>query len=400
MRQKVIVLGSNYSSLLGMIRCVGLAGHEVIVVKSYMNEKIKKREIESKSKYVSRYLFIKDADREGLTNLLINEFGDITPKPILIPIMDDMLMSIDLYYDKLKQHFHLPNINNKAGNIIQLMNKSFQKELAQKKGLKIAKEWIIQIDNKNYSIPKDIEYPCFPKAQTSVYGGKTFMKKIESQEDLQVLLNEISERWKFCTVLIEEFINIEKEYATVGLCINDKVYLPEVIELKEQGSGVHKGVCMQGNVYPFSKFHDLEVLFVNFMKGLNFIGLFDIDFYYANGQYYFNELNLRSGASGYSLIHYNINLPQILINYYQTGDLPPSPSFNSQYSFFSEKVAFEAYLSGYINWQKYKDLKNKSDFYLIQSKDDIVPYISFKQKIFISLIKRCMKFILTKHKRI
>lgn len=394
MNQKVIVLGSNYSSLLGMIRCVGLAGHEVIVVKSYKNEKTKKRDIESKSKYVSKYLFIKDADREGLTNLLIKEFGNITPKPILIPIMDDMLMSIDLYYDRLKQHFHLPNINDNAGNINQLMNKSYQKELALKKGLKIAKEWIIQISNKKFSIPKDIEYPCFTKAQTSVYGGKTFMQKNENQEDLEVLLNEISERWNSCTVLIEEFINIEKEYATVGLCINDNVYLPEVIELKEQGYGVHKGVCMQGNVYSFSKFHELEVLFTNFMRDLNFTGLFDIDFYYANGEYYFNELNLRSGASGYSLIYYNINLPQILINYHQTGELPTSPSFNSQYSFFSEKVAFEAYLSGYINWQKYIELKKRSDFFLIYSKDDIIPYIFFKKKVVVSKFKRWIKKIL------
>lgn len=394
MNQKVIILGSNYSSLLGMIRCAGIAGHEVIVIKSYTNEKCKYKDIDSKSKYVSRYLFIKDADRKGLTDLLIEEFANISPKPILIPIMDDMLMSIDLYYDKLKQYFHLPNIDNKAGNIIQLMNKSFQKELAFKKGLKIAKEWIIEITNKKFSIPIDIEYPCFTKAQTSVYGGKTFMQKNNNKEELEILLNEVSERWNTCTVLVEEFIKIEKEYATVGLCINDRVYLPEVIELKEQGAGVHKGVCMQGRVYPFSEYPELEKSFTNFIKGMNFIGLFDIDFYYANGEYYFNELNLRSGASNFALMSQNINLPKILINYYQTGELPASPVFNCQYNFFSEKVAFEAYLSGFITWQKYKDLKQASDFYLLHFKDDIFPYLYFKKKVFINKLKKQLKKIL------
>ena len=46
-----------------------------------------------------------------------------------------------------------------------------------------------------------------------------------------------------------------------------------------------------------------------FVKSLHFCGLFDIDFYERDGVFYFNELNLRFGASGYAVTHSGINLP-------------------------------------------------------------------------------------------
>ena len=75
---QVVVLGRNYSSLLGMIRAVGYAGYEVTVINTVKkinnNFNIKNlarriifgRPIESSSKFVKKTLYAIEPDRENL----------------------------------------------------------------------------------------------------------------------------------------------------------------------------------------------------------------------------------------------------------------------------------------------------------------------------------------------
>ncbi len=54
MTERVVVIGRNYTSRLGMIRAVGMAGYEVIVIKT--NGTSESKDIEAHSKYVKDYL--------------------------------------------------------------------------------------------------------------------------------------------------------------------------------------------------------------------------------------------------------------------------------------------------------------------------------------------------------
>ena len=391
MKQSVVILGGNYASLLGMIRAAGLANCNITLIKTYIGKKPKT--IELNSKYIKKIYFIKDADREGLIHLLLNNCLIPNEKVILLPINDDTTMTIDLYQKQLKDYFYFPTINNESGAITRFMNKSIQKQVAIQVGLNVPNGWSISVNNGQHCIPDNINYPCFTKAETSVYGGKTFLNKCNTGEELKEILNKVSQKWN-CNVLVEEYIDIEKEYAVVGCSINKKVYIPGVIYLKEQGKGGHKGVAMLGEILPNKHFHDILKLLTDYIKQINYTGLFDIDFYYSNGKYYFNELNLRCGASCFAFTYKGINIPKFLIDQYNINNNIPEIYVDQPYSFFNEKVGLEAYISDFISWSEYQDYSNKGNIHSIKYKSDSKPWLAFQQIVLKSRIKKTIIFIL------
>lgn len=390
MKPKVIILGGNYASLLGMIRATGIIGCDITVIKTFIKKK--KKGIEYCSKYVNRYFFVKDADRAGLVDLLLTKCVDYNQKVILIPTNDDTTMTIDLHQDILKKHFICPTINNIPGAITQLMNKSKQKEIANKVGLNTPKGTLVTLKDGKYKIEDEIIYPCFTKAEVSVYGGKTFMKKCNNESELIKTLDIASKRWD-CNVLIEEYINIEKEFAVVGCSFGNIVYIPGVIYLELQGDGDHKGVAMTGKIEPIEKHIDIINLITEFIKEIKYEGLFDVDFYFSKGKYYFNELNLRCGASCFAFTYKGINIPEKIINYY-TSKANNYPTVDYEFAFVNEKVCLESYTSNYISWNKYKEIIKSKGVHSIENSNDINPGITFNRLLIKHRVKKFAKHVL------
>ena len=327
---QVVVMGRNYSSLLGMIRAVGVSDCEITLVKTISKTSKKNglksffknffigKPLETQSKYVKKILYAIEPDRESLINVLLNEFFDTKNKVILLPTDDFTASTIDLYQDKLQDKFLFPNILNTKEKIVELMDKDIQKEIAYKNGLNVAKGYVINSNKGKYLLPDDLVYPVFTKPQTSFKGNKDYMKKCEDENELRKFLNDIFE-YKECPILVEQYIEIEKEYAILGCSYNKKIVMPAIIEMIKSGSGSHKGVTMVGKVLPLDIESELYKKLELFMKSLDFNGLFDIDLYQSNSRVYFNELNLRFGASGYAITQSGVNLPEIFIkNLYQT----------------------------------------------------------------------------------
>ena len=79
---KVVVIGRNYTSRLGMIRALGKCGYDIYVInttkKSY-------KEIDASSRYVSKYLFAPEPDRSILVGTILS-LASKTEKLVLIPV--------------------------------------------------------------------------------------------------------------------------------------------------------------------------------------------------------------------------------------------------------------------------------------------------------------------------
>lgn len=382
---KTVVLGRNYTSLLGMIRAVGKAGCDVTVIKSVrsfpkksLKSFLKGAPIESKSKYVKKYLYTIESDREALINLILKECTEENEKVILLPTDDFTASTIDLYQDTLRDKFLFPNIMGKQGAVVKLMDKEYQKSLAAKLGLTVAKDWTIKIDNGEFTIPDDIVYPCFTKPEISFLGNKRCMKRCDNREELAEVLKEVAKEGN-CPMLVEEYIEIENEYAVLGCCCKNKVIMPGIIKLLKSGNGAHKGVTMLGKIMCFDDFGNLYQDLYGFMQSLNFKGLFDIDFYENQGVYYFNELNLRFGASGYAITMSDINLPEIFINYLLNKNIPSDLPEIKKYKFANEKVNLEDFDAGFISWKEYKKTYEEADYRFILSSEDPKPYKVFKR---------------------
>ena len=213
MKQRVVVIGRNYTSRLGMIRAVGMAGYDVTVIRTHGLPSTK--EIDGYSKYVKEYLFAKEPNRDELISLLLT-LKSSYEKTIIIPVDDYAASTIDEHVDLLKSDFLFPSINLEQGAVNRLMDKNLQKQLARQTGLSVSEGWVVDINNHSYTLPSDIVYPVFPKPQISFRGNKRCMRKCSNELALRSVLNEVACQ-RDCPMLLERYIEIDKEYALLGV---------------------------------------------------------------------------------------------------------------------------------------------------------------------------------------
>ena len=117
---KVVIIGRNYTSRLGMIRAIGSAEHEVYVI---CTNKSTKSGIDKKSRFVQGYYSAHEPNREELIQTLFSLRKQLTGSIILIPIDDYAASTIDENINRLKGLFLFPNINMQPGAINRLMDK-------------------------------------------------------------------------------------------------------------------------------------------------------------------------------------------------------------------------------------------------------------------------------------
>ena len=392
MKQKVVIIGRNYTSRLGMIRAAGMAGYDVAVIKT--NGLPESKDIDAYSKYVTDYLYAKEPHRDELMSVLFSLKTDKN-KTIIIPVDDYSASTIDENLDLLKADFLFPNIKMKQGAINYLMDKNVQKKLASQAGLNVTKGWVVGIDNRHYSLPSDIVYPVFPKPQISYKGDKRCMIRCNNETELRRVLDDVASQ-RDCPMLLEQFVEIEKEYALLGVSNGKDVIMPAMIQMLKSGSGAHRGVTMVGQVLSTDQYQEFIDQLKEFISSLHYCGLFDIDIYECNGHLYFNELNLRYGASGYAITVSGINLPQYFVSALNGQKWDHSDYVIKESIFINEKVAFEDYCNGYISHSTYKECIAKTDCCFVKSDNDINPYVAFISRNFSfkKRVKRLIKSIL------
>lgn len=373
MSNKVVVIGRNYTSRLGMIRAVGMAGYDVTVIKT--NGLPETKDIDAFSKYVKEYLYAKEPNREELISVLMTLKSD-KGKVVVIPVDDYAASTIDENIDLLKDNFLFPNINMEQGAINRLMDKDFQKRLARQAGLNVADGWVVNIKNHTYTLPSDIVYPVFPKPQISFKGNKRCMRKCDNETELRQVMDEVASQ-RDCPILLEQYIKIDKEYALLGVSNGVDVIIPAMIQMLESGRGAHHGVTLQGRIFPVYTHEKFVNQLKQYVQGLDFSGLFDIDVYESEGFLYFNELNLRFGASGYAITASGINLPYLFLENingvcWNLTDMQVKESI-----FVNEKVAYDDYYNGYISITDYQKRISQSNIRFIKSTEDNGPYEKF-----------------------
>lgn len=393
----VAIIGRNYTSRLGMIRAVGKLGHHVIVIKTtrVLPQKYRgAKDIDGYSRYVDNYLYALEPDRNNLLKVILSLKKTTSEKVILIPVDDYAASTIDENIEILKESFLFPNIGMQQGAVNSLMDKRTQKRVAYASGLNVAGGWTIYIKDGKYSIPDDIRYPCFPKPQISFMGDKRCMRKCSNKEELKTVMDEVASQ-RDCPMLIEEFFDIDKEYATLGFSDGKTVVLPAMLRMLQDGRGPHKGVTLQGEVIPSCEFEEYFRQLRELILDTGFIGLFDVDSFESGGKLYFNELNLRFGASGYSITYMGVNLPHLLINHLLGLENDYSKCQIRQKAIFvNEKVVNDDYEEGYIDKRMFADYLNSACFRFIQSESDPMPWQMFHIQRRLRYFKNAIKRII------
>ena len=276
MKQKVVIIGVSYSSRLALARSIGVLGCDITVV-AWGSSDHEKKPIDGYSKYVSRVLFCPKEEKPFI-DLLIAKCVDPAQKVVLVPDCDFSVTMVDLHQDELKPYFLMPHINHRQGAIVEWSEKLRQKQLAAKLGMNVAGATVIDIKDSKYTITDGISYPCFPKALASVAGGKAGMFRCDNKEDLNRALQDIITKKKVdAKVMIEDYMEIEKEYAVLGFSDGKNVSIPGVILFVVE-SKTQKGIALQGKIMPVSGFEVIIESFKKFILETGLVGLFDIDF--------------------------------------------------------------------------------------------------------------------------
>ena len=390
MKQKVIVIGHGYTSRLAIIRSVGMAGYDVDVVVIYGTKRPTKRPIDCYSKYVNDVLYSPSGDEEALVQLLLDTYKDSFPKPILVPESDFAVKVTDNHLNRLKKHFWVPNIDNKEGAVVAWMDKQKQKEQARAVGLTVAECTRITIADGKYTIPAEVKYPCFPKP---VDGGKKGLGRCDNKEELDKALCRMA-AIRDMDVMIEDFLDIDKEYALVGFSNGKDVIIPAILHNEQMAHGSHFGVAKAGKVLPVTGYEPLIEQFKQLILSIGFVGLFDIDFLECQGKFYFDEINLRFGGSGYAVTKAGCNLPAMMADYFIGKNRNNSYCLTVPMSFTNERTCLDDWYYGFTSFRDYQNVVEHADICFVKDKDDTAPYKAYTIHLRKMQLKHYFKLII------
>ena len=385
-KPRVVIAGRNYCSNLCMARSIGKAGYEVEVLRIFQTRPkwfnlMSYMRPDAYSQYIKGYhVLISRRKSKAIVRKLI-QIADPYRKMLLIPA-DDLVANVaDEYMAKLGKYYVMPNVNDTPGEIGRLMGKDVQKQLAREFGLPVINSCSIQAFKGNFTIPETVTYPCFIKPNISKDSSKSKMRRIDSEEELRDTLTEYSKS-KAVDMLVEDFIDIGREYSILGLSTRDGVVSPGFFGVLEGGHGPHRGVAMTGELIPPQVQQELIDRISAFIGTLGYNGLFDVDLIEdKNGKMYFVELNLRYGASGYAVTESGANLPGMFADYMLQGKPIDMNCAVKEYGkpFISEKIMVEEYVNGYITAEERKKHFKNVDIHFVYDDVDKAAYRHFKK---------------------
>ena len=389
MTHRVVIIGQFFNNRLAILRPLGELGYDISVIAL---ESKKRRNIDSYSRYVSNYYLCSKDSADELLAIILTKCEDENQKVILIPIDDFSVYVLDSNYAKLKQNFILPNIHDRQGAVVEWMDKDKQKGLAREIGLPVADSKSLRIVNGIYNIPSDILYPCFIKPQSFTLKAKKVLHRCDNEKDLKKTLDSLCCQYANIVVMIEDYKQIEREYAAVGVSNGKEVIIPGVIEIMSMGRGAGSGVAKTGRIVPTTEYERLIEKFKNFVQKIGFVGIFDIDFYLCDNQFYFGELNLRYGGSGFVIFKKGINLPGMLVRSLLGESIDKMQKYIvSSSTYTNEKVCLGDWYGCYITTKEYYNAIKSSDFQLISDEGDPEPERTFKRYFAKMFIKRIFK---------
>lgn len=395
--RKVVIIGQGYTGRLSIVRSVAELGCDITLIALlphhfFQKAERKPKQLDSFSKYVSRTIYSENYNETMLVDILKNECVDPTQKTFVFPDNDFSAAAIDNHRNELKDHFFIPHIQDRQGAVEEWMDKIRQKEAARTVGLKVADAIVIDVKDRHFQIPDTVTYPCFAKPLVSIVGGKSGLAKCSSKEDLKKHLEFLLTLRDDIRVLVEDFKEIDREFATLGFSDGGAVFIPGVLELLHVGHGSHFGVALQGRIFPADGFEALIEKFKELVRMIGFVGIFDVDFYESKGEFYFCELNLRFGGSGYAFTKMGVNLPAMMIKYFEGESLDACDSVvRGSARYFNERMAVDDWYGGYLSTNDYYRLRDESKIKFVADDEDPKPQKVLDREFRIKWLKKTIK---------
>ena len=399
MKQRVLIIGNSFTTRLGLIWSIAPLGCDIIVIaighyKNIHKSKKTLRPIDCYSKYVTTVFYFNEEDgKKQLIELILAKCVDYHRKTILIPSSDFSASAIDENLSLLSAHFLYPHMNYIEGALSSFMNKMFQKEKAVEIGLNVPQAIVVKSVNHHYEIPDVIKFPCFTKPMTSLNGGKKCVGKCCNREELECIL-KIADQKGISNILVEEYIEIENEYAVLGFSDGKDVVIPGMIHFLKDSKTL-PGVALMGNVQSVQGYEELIDKFIQYIQNIGFVGLFDIDFFESKGVFYFGELNLRIGASAYAITKMGVNLPAMFLKYISSEEINGMPcQIEGSAVYVNERICLLDWYNNKLSTKEYRKYINAAEISFVSSEEDPLPQRIYQKRNKVMCFKRIIKKML------
>lgn len=393
---RVLVAGRSYGFNLCLARSFGMAGYEVEVLRIYKGTPRRLNPMnalkpDAVSKYVAAYHTCVMAGQTERVMEALLALADPEQKKLLITGDDLFANIVDENLEKLDPYYYISGVEGKAGALSHLMRKDVQKQLAREAGLPVVGSCMITISGGVFQIPDTVKYPCFVKPNVSKNGQKRSMRRCDDEAQLRQCLASLC-RGQDAQVLVEDYVNIKREYSILGISTREGVIGPGFFGANLGCHEDRKGVALVGQVLPTDMHRQLIDDILRFIGTLHFEGLFDVDLIEdTDGRMYFVELNLRFGGSGYAITCSGVNLPGMYADYVMRGSpIDHSCRVKPGRAFLNEKNLMEEYMKGYLTWGQMRRLLKEADIRFIQDAEDSAPYRHFRKFYPVAAIMRIL----------
>ncbi len=302
----VIIWGGDHHNTLGVIRSLGerrIYPYVMIIKCDNM------RSFVLKSRYVKEgWIFSSDI---ACCEFILNQFSNSRSKAIIIATSDNAISCIDMNYDRLIQHFYIPN-GAGPGRLTRLMDKKIISKLAFESGLTIPKIWC----NIDISKLDNIEFPCIVKPLKSITGEKSDISIIEDKAHLEeYLANKNADNY-----IIEKYIEKRFEFQLIGCSLDGgkEVIIPGYTKIIRAPYYTNTGYLQYILTNEIDRELKLNIeLCKHLIEKCMYTGLFSMEFVKGvDNRNYFLEINFRNDGNAYSATASGCNLPFLFVAYF------------------------------------------------------------------------------------
>ena len=372
---RAVVISEDHYNALGVLRSLGEAGFDTTLVLLTTGATYT-----DLCRYVTTCIKIEKSEENIITQII--EEAKKRYYCILFPLCDYAALAIDQHYSCLPQNVLVPHMN---GHMNEYLDKNRMKRVAESCGIHVPYGIIIDtgsaIDVGRWNI-----YPAIIKPLLSVEGVKSDIATVTNLNELdKAILTFRNKGYK--RALLEEFITGEDSH------------MVEVLGYRNtKGATTVSGIVKKIREYPINNgstayaeivdvHNDVDTDLIDLMLNkLGYVGLFDIEYKYANGVSYFIECNFRNGAPSYAFTKIGENIPA---NWIASNDICGEVQLKNKKEnmyFMCEQNDLMNMLKGYvpkIKWLKEYFTSNK----VFNNKKDKKPvtryyWLFFKQVVF------------------
>ncbi len=308
MKNKAVILGSNYYIGLSAIRCLGIEGVHTVAV-----DYSEKDRYGAESKYCSEKLIAPHykKHKEEFIEFLKEYAENQKLPPVLIPCHDSYLEVVDEYLDELGELYLIPQ--TRAGLYTRVMNKETLHKLALKKGVAVPETVGADEENLYEKVETRVKYPCIVKpVDSSAFVAKfrTKIFKVNNEAELRNALEKAKNA--DLEVIVQRIIpGFDDHMYTFDAYLNrDSKVTHWMTAQKYRQYPINFGA----SVYTIQKYvPELYDIGANFLENIGYKGFAEIEFKKdaETGEYYLIEINARITNFNNLIYKVGLNIPYI-----------------------------------------------------------------------------------------